>query len=275
MNQSERKSNVDVFTVIAVSVIVYFLCSLLHEAVGHGGAAVLQGVTVSRITNAYCLIDNASETQRRIIASAGILVNMAVGFVVAFVSRKIDGDRNGVLRYFLWLLTIVNLFTAAGYMASFSLLRIGDLHRLVHGLPAEMVMRITILCFGIGMIIWTMWYAGRSLGRLIGNTGGQQKISLMLTVIPYAAGGLINVAASLLDSNVTVAKSLILISSVGAAFGGGFPMLFVHQCIPRSDDKTKTGGLQIRSRAWMIAGLVFLAFYLVLGRGIQFDVSSD
>ena len=271
MSDSEKKNSemIGVPTIVAVTIIVYFLCSFLHEAVGHGGAALLQGVKIVRITNAYCQTNGGSEMQGRIIGASGILVNLLAGLLAAFVFQKTRTHLNGVTKYCLWLFATANLFGASGYMASFSFLGFGDLHRVLRGLPLEFLLRALTFLAGVTLIIWTMRQAGRALGDFVPAGESRKKRALYLTVVPYIIGGMANVLASLLDS-ASAPLAIVLISSAGASLGGNFPMLFLCELLPKSNESTSTWYVADRAPGWLAGGIVFAILYGAFGFGFEF-----
>ena len=261
---------IDLLTVCSVAIIVYFLCCFLHEAAGHGGMATLLGVKVTRVTNAYCSQQDASEFQGRLIASGGILLNTIVGLLAIAVRSRMPRRENSVLHYFIWLLAHMNLLTAGGYMASFSFLRIGDLHAVVHDLPYERLIRAAIFLVGIALIIWTFRQAGRTLTEFTGQGSERFRRARILTIVPYFVGGLVNVGVSLLGVG-KVPLDMVLMSSIGASFGGNFPLLWIPTAMwwPAEQDPP-TVMTPTRSIPWLTAGSMSLGLYVLLGRGIDF-----
>ena len=54
-----------------------------------------------------------------------------------------------------------------------------------------------------------------------------------MTLVPYLVGGAVNVGASLLNVG-GIPIGILLVSSVGATFGGNFPLVWTPQMMPRS-----------------------------------------
>ena len=259
---------IDPLTVCAVTIVVYFFCCFLHEAVGHAGVATLLGVDVTKVTTAYCRQQGASEGQARLIAAAGIPVNVLFGCLAIGLRSKRGQSMNGVTHYFLWLFAHMNLFTAGGYLMTFSMMKVADVNIAVRGLPYELAIRISLLLAGIGISVWTFFHAGRTLVEFAGHGEDRMRRAIKLTLTPYLVGGLTNVLASLLGAG-TMSLGILLVSAVGSTFGGNFPLLWAPALMPKKsaspDNLTPS-----RSTPWLIAGAVFLAFYFVLGRGVSF-----
>ncbi|NNE00917.1 MAG: hypothetical protein HKN47_26680 [Pirellulaceae bacterium] len=265
---STEPAKIDVLTIGGVAVGVYFLCSFVHEAVGHAGTAALLGAQVTKITTAYVTHQGASGSEARLIAAAGIVANLLVGGLAFLARHKWQRCDNDVAHYFLWLLGHMNLFTAGGYLMTFALMRVGDLNIVVRGLAYEMAIRITMLLVGLVITAWTFVYAGRTLVEFAGHSGDRIRRGVAMTLTPYLVGGSANVGASLLGIG-EVPVAIVLMSAVGATFGGMFPLVWVPLMMPKSSDhlRVRTPG---RSISWLIAGAVFLVLYLFLGHGISF-----
>lgn len=265
---STEKAKIDLLTISAVAIIVYFLCCFLHEAVGHGGTTALLAAKVTRITNAYVTHAGASDFQARLIAGAGISVNLLFGCLAIFTLRKWPSSTNSVMRYFLWLFGHMNLFTASGYMMTFALMRIGDLNIVVRGLPFETAIRIGILLAGLGITVWAFIHVGRTLVEFAGNGNDRMQRGVTLTLVPYLVGGSANVGASLLGvGNVPVA--IVLVSAIGATFGGTFPFVCAPLMMPKPNGQISVL-TPTRSMAWIMTGAGFLVLYVLLGRGVSF-----
>ncbi len=268
ISPSTERAKIDFLTISAAAIIVYFLCCFLHEAVGHGGTAALLGAKVTKITSAYVTHEGASNFQARMIASAGVLTNLLFGCLAIFMRRHLQRSGNDVAHYFIWLFGHMNLFTAGGYLMTFALMKVGDLNIVVRGLPFEMAIRIAMLMVGLAIIVWTFVHAGKTLVEFAGQGDDRMRRGVTMTLVPYLVGGSVNVGASLLGvGNVPVA--IVLMSAIGATFGGMFPLVWVPKMMPRSNDPISVL-TPTRSIPWQIAAVVFLVLYLLFGRGMSF-----
>ena len=268
MNSASSEAKIDLVVVTAIAVIVYFLCCFAHEGLGHGGMAVLHGVDVDKITNAYCRTSGYSQYQARWIAAGGSMANLLLAAVAILARRKLPKSNNDTLHYFLWLLAMMNLFSCAGYMMSFAFLKVGDINIIVRGLPYEIAIRTIICLVGVAMVLGVMFYAGGTLREFAGGGEDRVRRGVTLTLVPYLAGGVVNVGASLLGVG-EVPLAIVLMSSIGATFGGNFPLLWTPLMMGKPD--TNAAVLTpTRGNGWLIAGAVCFVLYLILGHGITF-----
>ena len=101
---------------------------------------------------------------------------------------------------------------------------------------------------------------------------GRLARAVRLTVVPYIAGGVLYVAAGLLNPE---SPMLVLISAAAASFGGASALAWMAQLLRNRARYPPTGtpalGLA-RSWPWLVAGaLTALFFIAVLGPGIVLE----
>jgi hypothetical protein len=92
-------------TLIALSTVAWAVVDVLHEIVGHAGAAVLLGVPVRAVstTTVYLAWDQIhSLGDVRTVDAAGTVLNLVTGglALLALRSRRVMSSAS---RYFLWL----------------------------------------------------------------------------------------------------------------------------------------------------------------------------
>src|SRR5580692_8124550 len=111
----------DPVTVVAIAVIAYMFGTMLHEAVGHGGACLLTGGSPKEITTVSmdCSVDN------RLVTAGGTIINVVAG-VLLFALGRMTPRTSPRLKYFLWIAMTVNLFAAAGYFGFSGIGGFGD-----------------------------------------------------------------------------------------------------------------------------------------------------
>src|SRR5438552_15385721 len=96
------------------------MCDMIHEVLGHGVACALTPGVKALSLSAVALQTSASN---RFVASAGSIVNVAVGVVLlALVGRR---QPFGLTGYFRWLLPTLKLLHGTGYLVFDSSVNIG------------------------------------------------------------------------------------------------------------------------------------------------------
>jgi len=264
--------DVDRPTIAAIAVAAFALANVAHEGLGHGGACLLAGGRALALSAIHFDGDltGLDPAAGKWVAAGGTLANLALGLLAAAALRASRGAP-GPARFFLWLSMTVNLLQAAGYWLFSGLARIGDWAEVIDGWTPHWALRLGLTALG-GAAYWGVVVLSlRELSPFLGPGPGRWRRGVPLTVIPYLAGGILYIAAGLLNP---VGPLLVLISAAAASFGGTSGLLWMAQLLrnerrfPPHDGPT----LRIpRSAAWLAAGVVVaLLFVGVLGPGIRF-----
>lgn len=258
-------------TVIAIALVAYALTNIAHEGVGHGGMCLAMGGEPKVLNAVYfdCGRGSVTDAGSRWISAAGTLTNLAFAAGTALLLRaRLVGAATG--RYFLWLFLTLNLLQAFGYWMFSGLGGIGDWNAVVAGWPHYVAWRIALAFVGTAAYMFVaVPIALSGLAPFLG-AGAQERMAraIRLTVVPYIAGGVLYVAAGLLNPE---SPMLVLISAAAASFGGASALAWMAQLLRNRERYPPTGpalGLE-RSWPWLVAGtLTALFFIAVLGPGI-------
>jgi hypothetical protein len=98
-------ATLDLWTIISIATVSYATSTMLHEGAGHGGACLLTGGKPIAVST----VDFECDREGQIVAAGGTVMNLAAGFLCWFILRFVT--RTTHLRYFLWLLMTINLFS--------------------------------------------------------------------------------------------------------------------------------------------------------------------
>lgn len=267
------KRSLNFFTVTAVSVVAYVGVSVVHEALGHGLASLLAGVTPKGLTSISLDVDwtNVSAAKVIFIGSAGTIANLVAGFIFLWLLQQFSRkDISPTLRYFLWLSMTVNFLHGAGYLPMVWLF--GDWKYVVEagGLEPQMIWKIGLTVVGTALyFVFGMWQAGRYLEPFLGQDAPiRVSRARLLTWTPYLVGSSVLCAAALFNPNKSGMASL-----AAAEWFGGTSLLFFLPSVVEKPKPHSQSPLRITiSYPWIIAGsVILLAFVVVLGRGITFN----
>lgn len=264
-------SRPDLATVAAVAAVVDVSATLIHEGLGHGGACLLMGCTPRLLTSMQFQGDEQllSSFAVRVVAAAGSVANAAAGMLAIMLLRR-NREGPGTGWFFLWLFATVNLLQAAGYPLYSGVGNIGDWAVVVAQLRPVWLWRILLTVVGASAY-WavTRWAMGRLGQRLSASSPpGRVAEAYRYTLVPYVTGGLLSVAAGLLDPGGLV---LVLISGIAASLGGTSALAWGPQLLhdPQLGMPTDTQLRVTRDVRWIVvAALVAIAFVLALGPGI-------
>jgi hypothetical protein len=272
---SAHDEPLDRWTVGAIAVVAYCLANLIHEGGGHGGACVLVGgrPVVLNAIFFQCDHDALGQAAARVVSAGGSIVNVIVGALllgVARVGRRAPAE----LRYFLWLLTALNLLTAFGYLLFSGIGGFGDWAAVIEGLRGATLLRgLEVAAGGVLYFYAAPRLLWPGLRPFLGSSAEQAVVrARQLTLFPYLLGGFTYVAAGLLNP---YGLKLVLLSAAAASFGGTSLLAWYFsmraaKVLPAAAGTP--GALGIRRRgAWMVAALLaLLGFVGVLGRGVKF-----
>jgi hypothetical protein len=259
----------DLWTLIAVAILAYVLQNVLHEGVGHGGACLLVGAKLVSLSTAYLDWDSEGVTDagRRIIASAGTLVNLAAGLLFWFWLRS-TATKSSAFRLFLWLSMSVNLLTATGYLLFSGALNVGDWMEVVRGWQPAWAWRLGLVFSGSALYFLTILAALRELNVMIGDdTRTRVRLAFRLSIVSYLAG----CVGSTIGSFLNPISMLLVATSAAASFGGTSALAWMTQLLSTSLFPPRAGvPISIR-RSWTwiaVAGVVLSLHILVLGSGL-------
>lgn len=263
----------DFMTLLAVTLVVYAACSILHEGVGHGLARVLLGGRVGIIASTVCIPAGGElgQSADRIIAAAGTVVNLLTA-VLCWRLLFVSGNISAWTRYFLWLLMTVNGFMGAGYLAVPTLIGFGDWMIVLRGLHPHWVWRVGFILVGVILYGAVAYIAVRTLEPFLsGQAALRRRRVLSLVLVPYLAGGLAFCAAGLFNP---LGMRLVLISAAASSFGGASGLVWLpFWTLGRGPDaSTPAQAVPLPRRGrWIAAGLTAaIVLIVILGRGIQF-----
>lgn len=262
----EARIEVDVPTLIAVSAVAWALVDVLHEIVGHAGAAVMLGIPVKAVstTTAYIAGDQIhSYADVRTIDAAGSVLNLVTGGL-ALLALRSGRVTSAASRYFLWLFATISLI-----VVTLNLLVGSDLSEVISGLKPEGLWKAGL--FATGVLVAIVGYA-LPLRLWMPNLRENRRLQLKITAIPVAAVVVVqtlSVARSPFASVPRSSGTNALMTVVALSFFLGLWLVAVNVVQrPRSTESVE--GIQLsRSKSWLVIGLiVFLIFVAVLGPGL-------
>ena len=258
-------ATLDLWTIISIATVSYASATMLHEGAGHGGACLLTGGKPVAVSTVHFECDR----EGRIIAVGGTVLNLATGLLCRFILRFVTCGTH--LRYFLWLLMMINLLQASGYFFFSGVANIGDWAVVIRGLKPAWFWRMGLTVIGLGLYMLFVWIALREIQPFLGHNGlAKLQLAKKLTLVPYFTGGMLSCAAALLNP---VGMFLVAISAAASSFGGTSGLAWMWRLakyvrVPNSVVEP----LQLSSsRGWKIgAAIVGALFVGVFGPGLKF-----
>ncbi len=183
MNSEGKRLEIDIPTLVAISIVAWVFANVLHEIVGHAGSAALLGIPVRAVstTTAYLEWDQVpSVGAYRTFHAAATLVNLISG-ALALLVLGLRRQANSAARCFLWLFATFSFIIVAFNLVSAPLIGGGDWTEFTTQLEPRGLWIAVII--GVGVIITVIGYVIPLriwMPDLKENRGAQFKV----TVIP-------------------------------------------------------------------------------------------
>jgi hypothetical protein len=251
-------------TVIAIAALACIVGDVLHEAVGHGGMALLSGarhLTVSTVAL-------QSDFDTRWIAAAGPLVSLISGGIFWLLLLKPERYRPAT-RYFLILAMAGGLFSGTGYFLFSGVANFGDWADVIRGWHPHWLWQVGLVAIGAPSYYASMLLVAAKLGPFRRNDDDPRKMRT-LCWLPYFSEGILAGIAGLFNP---VGMFYVFASALASSLGGNAGMLSLPSMLrrPRPMDEEPAGSLP-RSPTWIaVAAVGGLVFIFVLGRGVTWN----
>ncbi len=246
----------DVITIVSMAVLAAAAATVIHEGIGHGLLAWLRGDIPTQLTSNHLSTVRAD----RWVEAGGTIANLLAGGVFVLAARA-AGDRAN-LRYFCWLLAVMNLLSGAGYFLFSGTFGFGDWQEVIRGLQHQALLRAAMSVFGVILYVAVV----RLLAIELSPFCPDRRTYNVVGRLPYIAAGLFSCSAGIFDP---LGLKLLLLSTIPAAFGGSSGLLWADNFLPRPPSQIR---LSVRRQpsVWIVAVVLGAVYILVLGRGIQF-----
>jgi len=260
----ERGLEIDIPTLIAISILAWGVVNVSHEIIGHAGAAVLLGIpvrTVSTTTAAIAWDQVTSIGSYRTIMAAGTIMNL-VGGAAALLLLRVQRQAKSTTRYFLWLFATFSFIIVAMNLVSVILIGGGDWTEFTIEMEPRVLWKAIII--GVGVILTVFGYI-LPLRLWMPDLRDSRRTQTAVTVIPVLT--------------VIVVQSLSLIGSPFVRGTSGAEHLlacvfaYLHfvlwailvNALPAPRSKNPPQSIRLpRSVGWLACGLALALFYVVL-----------
>ena len=266
------KNRPDILTLAALAVVVYAIADVIHEGIGHGLTCVLVGGKPLLLTSMHFEGYTATlpPLANRLIAAGGAVANLvSAGLALPFLRR--DRERSPSTWFFLWTFVSVNLLQATGYPLFSGVGGVGDWVAVIRGWKPVWVWRLLLAAVGgISYFVAVRWAMTTLATRLEEPAPARVKVAYLYTLTPYFVGAALYVVAGLFNP---AGLWLVALSAVAASLGGTSGFAWGPHVLNDPGIPSATGPVRTLTRSWgwiALAGVVGVAFAIVLGPGIDF-----
>lgn len=267
--ESKRKIEIDIFTLIAISIIAWSIANFLHEVIGHAGSAALMGIPVRAVSTTTIYIEwsqikSAAEIQ--IIHAAGAGLNLLSGMIALLYLRS-EMIKDSATRYFLWLFSTVSFIIVTFNLISLPLIGGGDWSVIIQETINQAMWKAIIV--GVGVILTIAGYA-LPMRYWLPDMRGHRKTLLNITVIPVLTMIIVQ-SLSLIESPFSrlPPENNHLLASVFAYLHFVLWVILVNILpVPRSTRRVESISLP-RSNIYLSIGLIVGVLFIgILGPGL-------
>ena len=269
MENEGRRLEIDIPTLVAISIIAWALVIVMHEIVGHAGTAALMGIPVRAVstTTAYLAWDHIQSVgQYRIIHINGTAANLVTGAIALLVLQFLK-PKSKALRYFLWLFTTMSFVIVIMYLVSATAVGACDWMEVLTDLEPRSLYTAVVVAAGVLFAI--PGYA-LPLRAWMPDLKRDRSVLLKVTAIP--------VLTLIITQTLSMVGSPFGFQSPESSHLIGMVFIYIHFVVwavlvnvisvPRSSEAIESIELR-RSSMWLVAGIiVLLIFLLVLGPGL-------
>lgn len=262
---------VDIPTLISISIFVFIIQNILHEFCGHGVVTLLVGGKIISWSTAYLEHDLSSvgEIGRQTVSAAGPIVNMLFGLLFWAILKNQKRKTSG-LTFFLWLSMTVNLLTGTGYFLFSGATGVGDWNSVIKYFDSYWFWRITLIIVGIFLYLFSIWVSLKELNMFIGaDEPNRNKLAFKLSFIPYLSGSI----ATTIGAFFNAISLVFVLTSAASTFGGTsglawMTQLYSKKLFPKIDKKAI---IIKRNWYWITISAIFLLIHIfVIGPSIKF-----
>ena len=250
----------DSWTLAAIGVLVACLSSIGHEAIGHGGACLVVGGTIMRLSATHFACANGG----LLVDIAGPLMNLLIA-LAAFAVLRTHLAGSATLRLFLFALGGVNLCWLAGEVVVSPVVMGYDEAAIARQLGWPPLWRPAMFLLGLALYAGTIRYAAAILLRDARADAapypdrGRFGIVHLAAILAFVAAGLCWARAPLPSARECFMTMAVAVAPLWLAFGPA----------ARANAGRAPAPLA-RSMAWIVAAIILFALFALLqGRGID------
>lgn len=251
----------DAATLLAAGILAYVGETMLHEAVGHGGACLAGGAHITLLAPLFMRCSDSFAA----LTAAGPAANIAGAFLYWCVLRFAP-PRSAIIGLLLWLSFAFNALVASGYLFVGASAEFGDWPALFDWVSPSVFWRLPAAVIAAAGVTVSLFLAAGRYRALASHGEAHPGRLRRRTHLPAAGAAVVACLAEIVGGR---AQIMPLLLAVGCTLGSGLGMGAIEDSVraPLSGDRDL--GPVFRSPALIgaafVVGLVFVA---VIGPGL-------
>jgi len=278
MLNNSTNQKVHLSTIAAISIVTWSLFAVLHEILGHAGAAFLLGEDVrGAVSTTVHIADfyNLNSVSNRIgwwgfrfVAAAGTLINLSTGLIALLLLKSKQITQTST-RYFLWLFASISIFQQGFWLTVMPFAALGgDWTAFFIELDHNKLWKIGVtiagaflLWFGYHMPLYRFW------SRYKVSKTVSRSLKAQFSIVPILVAFITQLLSVMWSPlNGPRHTTIVSIFSFIPLILWLIPINLIQW--PHSPSAMEMFQLK-RSNSWILAGFVaFFLFVVLLGTGI-------
>lgn len=255
----------EVLTAVLLGIFAFTLDAVVHEGLGHGGAALGLGCQPEMLSSAFwsgdCTELSDPEGADRWVAAAGTLANLAVALLAGLFIFA--AQPRGTVGFALWLVLVTNLLSGGGYLMVDPLFGFGDWTAFLGPTPSP-ILKWSLVLLGVGFSSLGLVLGRRQLLPWIGPPGPERRLrSRRLVLAAYLAGATVVPLSALLGPE----RELVAFTSALSTYLGCSWMVWIA-LDPLARPSTETVRLRPSAAVWGLGLGSLILLFTVLGPGL-------
>lgn len=246
-------------TVAALAVLAMCLVTFDHEALGHGGACLVQHGRIALLTSSVFHCDLKS----RWIDPWGPATNILIGGV-ALIAARLAPRRLAGLRLFLLLVTAFSWFWETIYLAHAMLRRDGDLYFFARDMLGEPGAALRGALGLAGLLLWL--FVAKLIAGELRRLWPEPKTARSVARTAWLWATLAATLAALAVAGHDLGDIRDAALEIG---GASLPLLFIPRRGARTAEEGPGASIGRNPGLILLAVAVFVLFVATLGRGIS------
>lgn len=256
-----RKLSDDKLMLAALGICAYIVADVIHEVIGHGGACILSGGSISLLSSVYFYSNNGNI----LVDIWGPIANILAGILFLLVLNFYK-ESSTRIRYFFILLVAFNLFWGTGELIYSGLTNKDDWSFLISGLQPAWFWRTVLVVIGVILYSATIRIVSAKLQLITGDDYERRKQLILITYLSAGVSACFAASFDLIELLPAVKESAL------ETFAGFIGFLLILRIKNNNElNYTSNSSPITRDMKWIISvTIIYVIFVVIMGQGMKF-----